>query len=511
MEHNSGKIIAKNTVFLYFRMLLTMGVALYTSRIVLEVLGASDYGLYNVVGGVVTMLGFINSSMGAGTSRFITYELGRGNKKRLSEVFNVALVSHIIIALIIFILAETIGLWFVNTQMVFPGARTLAVNVVYQASVFTAMLQFTQIPYSADIIAHEQMAVYAYVSIFEVGLKLAAVLLLKYISTSDALITYAILLFVVQVVVILTYRVYCSRKYIESKWHFVKDTRTYREIFTFSGWDVIGGLCSVTQGQGMNIILNMFFGPIVNAARAISYQVQGAFQQFTDNFMTAVNPEIVKSYAREDYQPMVKLINASSLYSYYLLLLLVMPVMFKLKVLLDVWLKNVPNHTVDFTLIILGCMMIRAIARPVVMAVHATGDIKYLNLISGSIGLLPLPIAVVGLHLGANALFVFWILFVFSIIGNITEFLILKHNLPEFSIKKHLTFVYLRVFIITIITSSVVYLISLYFKNTFLSFCMYYPVSLILSGLIIFYLGLSKDLRTKIIRIVRNKLCKKLP
>ena len=485
-------------------MALTMAVALYTSRVVLDVLGASDYGLYNVVGGVVAMMGFLNGSISAGTSRFIAYELGKGDHDKLNSVFNVCLVSHGIIALIVFVLAETLGLWFVNTQLVFETDRTLAVNVVFQASIFTAMLQFVQMPYTADIIAHEKMDIYAYVSILDALLKLTMVFVLQTLKDVDSLIIYALMLFVLQIVINGIYIIFCQKHYVESHWHFIKDIKQYKEIFSFAGWDVIGGLCVITQGQGINILLNLYFGPVVNAARAVSYQVQGAFTQFTGNFMMAVNPEIIKSYARKEYGAMIKLINDASLYSYYLLLIFVMPVIFKIDVLLNVWLKEVPDQTIEFTNIILITTMIRAIARPVINGTHATGDIKSLNLYAGGLGLLPLPVSWIALKLGAPATSVFWIILLWGVFANIAEIVIFKMKMPDFSVSEHLKQVYLRCLIISVITIIPVYYFSTLFANTFISFCGYYCISFILCCLIIFYCGLTPSLRLSIINKIKN-------
>lgn len=501
---SDNKRIAKNTIFLYFRMAITMLVALYTSRVVLEVLGASDYGLYNVVGGVVTMLGFLNGSISSGTSRFISYELGIGDKEKLRDVFNVALVSHIGISLIVFFVAETIGLWFVNTQLVFPEGRLMAVNVIYQLSIITAMLQFTQIPYTSDIIAHEEMSIYAYIGILEVSLKLVMVFLLKILHHVDMLILYGLIIFFIQVLVIMIYRFHCLRKYDESHWRFVKDKSQYKQIFSFAGWDVIGSLCVITQGQGINILLNMFFGPVVNAARAVAYQVQGAFSQFTGNFMTAVNPEIVKSYARKDYSSMIKLINNSAIYSFFLLLVFMMPVMFKLNVLLKIWLGNVPENTVDFTLIILALTIVRAMARPVIMGVHATGDIKSLNLYAGGLGLFPLPVSLLALELGAKPIFVFWIIFIWGVFANVAEIIILKTKLAEFSILEHLKLVYVRCLIVSSAAIAICYVLNSFFENTFMGFCLYYAIAFPITVLVIYGFGLTKEIRNKVNNKIRH-------
>lgn len=506
MSTVSSRRVAKNTVVLYFRMLLTMAISLYTSRVVLSILGASDYGLYNVVGGVVTMFSFLNSSLGAGTSRYISFELGKGDERRLSSIFNAALTSHIGISLIIFVLAETIGLWFVNTQMVFDADRTLAVNVVYQMSVLTAMISFAQVPFTADIIAHEQMTVYAYGSIGEVLLKLLMVIILQHLGGFDELIVYAIMLFVVQTCAAWFYRFYCVSHYPESKWRVIKDKSIYKEIISFSGWDILGNLTIVTQGQGINILLNIYFGPIVNAARAISFQVQGAFQQFTSGFMMAVNPQIIKSYARDEKQEMIGLINNSSLFAFYLLLLFMFPVLFKIETVLNLWLGEYPADTPIFTILVLGTIMVRALALSVVRGTHATGDIKSLNIYAGTLGLLPLPVAWICFKLGASSVSAFWIVFIWSFCANAVEIVILKTKLKDlFSIRKHILYVYLRCFLMTIAVFFPVYYFSTLFGDTFIQFCLFYGCCLISEGILVFLFGIPKDLKNRLLQIIKEK------
>ena len=303
-----NKRIAKNTVFLYVRMLLVMGATLYTSRIVLNVLGAEDYGLYNVVGGLVTMFTFLNGSLGSATSRYITFELGRRDYERVNRVFNVALLIHIALAVLIIILAETIGLWFFYEKMTIPEERMSAAFWVYQISILTCFFSLTQVPYNAMIIANENMRIYAWVGIVEAVFKLAIAFILPF-APFDTLVYYALLLCVVQISIMLFYRIYCGRNFKESKIILYKDKTLYKEMFSYAGSDLIGNLSVLAQGQGLNILLNMFFGPVVNAARGIAYQVQGAVTQFSNNFMTAVRPQIIKSYAEGDINGNKKWLN----------------------------------------------------------------------------------------------------------------------------------------------------------------------------------------------------------
>lgn len=505
----NNKRIVKNTLFLYFRMLLTMGVALYTSRVILEVLGASDYGLYNVVGGVVSMLSFLNGSMAAGTSRFITYELGKNNKTRMNQIFNVSLVCHIIIATICFIIAETIGLWFLNTHIQFPPERLFAVNVVYQISILTFIMQITQTPYNAAIIAHEQMNLYAYISILEVVLKLLMILFLSVYKTEDSLITYSLIILFIQILTLSIYRIYCVRKYAESKWQLVKEKSLYKEIFSFSGWDVIGNLSVVTQGQGLNILLNLYFGPVVNAARAISYQVQGAFSQFTNNFMTAVIPQMTKYYAQNEHKQMIKLVNDSALYSFYLLMMFILPLLFRLEDILNIWLNTFPQNTEIFTRIILIYLIIRSLARPVVQALHSIGKIKTINIYAIFLGLLPLPIAWYGLHIGESASFVFYILLIDGILCNIAEIYVLSKQYQFFSMSYHYKYVYLKSAYITILCAFPAYLANTFIPKGSLFFFLYYFVCLLINIIIIYYIGLSADIRKKVLSTIKNKIISK--
>ena len=500
------KRIAINTILLYFRMVLIMGVTLYTSRIVLKVLGAADYGLYNVVGGVVSMFSFLNGSLSSGTSRFITYDLGTGDKIRLRQTFNIAFVSHTILAAVIFLLTETIGLWFVNNKLVFDVSRRVAVNVVYQFSVLTLILQLTQVPFSADIIAHEKMNIYAYVSILEVALKLGMVFLLQLNKSIDNLIFYSIVMFFVQLIIIGIYRFYCISHFEETHFELCKDKKRYKEIFSFSGWDIIGAFCVLSQGQGINILLNMFFGPVVNAARAITYQLEGAFSQLTNNFMTAVNPQIVKSFALKQYDEMLDLIKDASKFGFFLLSVFLVPILFKMEFVLQLWLKEVPPQTSIFARIILCMLMIRVIARPVINGAHATGRIKRLNLIAGLVGLLPLPVTYILFKLDFPAVCAFFSLFVWGVIANLLETFIFKLEMTEFKIRRYFLSVYGRCFIVGIVSIITNFFLAKYIDGNFFVFILYYGFAVIINSFIIFVFGFDKNNKKKLIHFLKGKI-----
>lgn len=343
----NNKRIAKNTLLLYIRMLFMMAISLYTSRIILNTLGVEDYGIYNVVGGVVAMFGFINSSMSSATQRYITFALGKGNFTNLQKVFSTTLQIHVLIAVIILILGETIGLWFMNEKMQIPTNRMDAAFWVLQCSILSTIVMIISVPYNADIIAHEKMSAFAYISILEAVLKLAIVYILL-IGSFDKLILYAFLLLAVQILIRFCYSLYCNKHFKETKYKHVWDKTLFKEMTEFAGWSIFGNLSGVLFGQGLNMLLNVFFGPVVNAARAIALQVQCAIQQFVNSFQMALNPQITKTYARGELEEMHKLMFRSARFSFYLLFFLSLPVLFETNFILTIWLKTVPENTVIF-------------------------------------------------------------------------------------------------------------------------------------------------------------------
>src|SRR5690554_3152106 len=433
---STSKTIAKNTLFLYFRMFLVMGVTLYMSRIVLEQLGVSDYGIYSLVGGIVALFGFLNSSMSSATQRYLAFDLGKKDEKRLQKTFSVTLTIHMVIAILILIIAETVGLWYVNYKVVLPPDRLFAANVVYQFSVLTALIGIIQVPYDSLIIAYEKMNVYAYISIIEVGLKLGLVFLLV-IYGGDKLMAYAAMMFLVSLIIRIAYQIYCRKNYKASKYKYEYDKIYFKELISYSGWNLFGGIASVSRGQGINIVLNLFFGTVVNAAYGLTLQVQGAVNQFVTNFQKAVNPQIIKTYSEGNLERMHNLIIQSSKFSFLLMFLLVAPILFNTDYILNLWLKNPPEHTAIFVQLSLIGILIDCISGPLMVAVQATGKIRNYQIVIGSLIILTLPIAVLWLYLGGRPEVVFYsvilinilsftfrVFFLNSLLGlNITEFL----------------------------------------------------------------------------------------
>lgn len=504
---SDNKRIAKNTIFLYVRMFLIMGVSLYTSRIVLQALGEDDFGLYNVVGGIVAMFTFLNGALAAATSRFITYEIGRNDKVQLHRVFNVSFVIHLFMAICIVVLAETIGLWFLYNKMVIPADRFNAAFWVYQISVISCVFSITQIPYTAAIIAHERMNVYAYVGIVEVLLKLIIAYLIT-ISPFDKLISYALMLFVVQALIMLYYRMFCRKRFDECRLMLVNERSMYRRMFVYAGSDMIGNLSALAQGQGLNILLNMFFGPAVNAARGIAYQVQGAVTQFSGNFMTAVKPQIIKLYAAGKISDMMQLVIQSSCFSYYLMLIIVLPICLEADYILTLWLDEYPEYTVSFLRLVLVLCMIQTLKTPRTTVFHATGRILLPNIVVGTILCMAFPLSYVVLRMGGNPDSVFWTAIVSMALSEIASIIILKYRI-NYSITEYVSKVHLRCIVVTLL--SIIISLLLYSRINLLGFSRLIVVCIIttMSTLLISYtLGIDKETRNKINKMIINKIFK---
>lgn len=489
---------------LYIRMFLVMGVSLYTSRIVLNALGVDDYGLYNVVGGVVAMLAFLNGVMSVASSRFLTFELGRGDFVRLKRVFCASLTLHILIALIVFILAETVGLWFVMNRLVIPADRLDAAMWVYQFSVFTCMVNLTQVPYNAAIVAHERMVTYAYVSILEVILKLTVALTIMFVLT-DKLRLYAILIFVVTLIIAWVYRIYCKRSFAECRYRLFWDGALYKTLLSFSAWDLIGSSSVIVQGQGLNILLNLFFGPAVNAARAVSVQVQSAMMLFGNSFLTAVRPQIIKLYATDNIDRMMSLVFDSSRYGYFLMYLVVAPLFLETSTVLQLWLKDVPEYSVVFCRYMLVISLLNVMRTPFVSALHATGKIKIGNIITGTILVMTFPLSWLFLHLGYSPASVFTVTLVITLLSQVADLFVIRHYV-YFSVKSYCRRVILRCFAVSVIPFILTGLLTYMREPGFERLLVTVGLSSILTCISVFYIGLNGSEK----KIVKSKIHQKI-
>lgn len=437
------KRIAKNTLVLYVRMLFSMLVSLYTSRVILNTLGVEDYGIQNVVGGVVGMFGFLNASMSGATSRFLTFELGKGDKDRLQLTFNCALFVHVLIAVVVVVLIETVGLWFMVNKLVIPEERMMAAHVVFQSAVLGMAVGIIQVPYNASIISHERMNVYAYVEMVNVFIRLAVVFLLVW-SPWDKLIFLAMLNLLVGQLIALFYRYYCRKNFQECNFHFRLDKKIIKSMTSFTGWDLFGNMSVMARTQGVSMLVNVFFGPIVNAAIGIATQVQGVVMSFGQNIVTAVRPQIVKTYAQSEYGQMEFLVINSSKLVFSLLLLLSLPVILETEYILSVWLGQYPDYTVEFCRWTLIFNFFASMSVLVVSVVHATGKIWRPSLINGSLYMLVIPLSYVAFRFGASPVssFVFNAIAVFF--GMLFNAWTVHLYVPSFSFSRYVMQVALR-------------------------------------------------------------------
>lgn len=448
----SNKRIAKNTLLLYIRMLLLLAVSLYTSRIVLATLGIEDFGLYNVVGGIVSMFTFISMAMGNSTNRYITYALGKGDEKELKEVVSVACVIHWAIAILILVLAETIGLWFLHHKMVIPEGRMVAAEWVYQFSVVACLVTIISVPYNAMIIAHEKMGAFAFITILDAVLKLLIVYLIQ-ITGHDKLIIYAALILGVNILDRVIYQVYCVRNFDEAR-KIKLTTRfpQFKDMTSFAGWSMIGNLIFLGYTQGVNILLNMFFGPAVNAARGVAFQVQGAMKGFVTNFQTALNPQLIKSYAQRDFTRQIQLLYSSSRLSYFLTLCMVLPVFIEAEGILNLWLKEVPAYSVIFLRLVLLISLTSPLENPIGVSNDATGDIKKYQIVVGCFNIFIVIISYLALELGFPPYSVFIVQLAITTIVLFVKIFLVKKKI-RLSFRDYISKVLIKILFVTLVAA----------------------------------------------------------
>ena len=483
-----------------------MAIGIYSSRVILQALGVDDYGLYGAIGSIVAMFTIINGVLSVGTSRFLTFELGRNDFEKLRKTFSASLVMHTAMALILFVLLETIGLWFVNSRMNIPAGREFAANVIYQLSILSCMLSLTQVPYTACIIAHEKMDVYAYVGIVEVTFKLLLVILLLYVPFADNLIAYAIILAIWSIGLQIWYRYYCYRRFSETHLMIVKDKAIYKSMLSYSLWDFVGQFCATGNSQGLNILINIFFGVTVNAARTIAFQVENAITQFSNNFMTSVNPQIVKNYACGNMDRFFQLIYEAGRYSYYLLFMVSLPIFLESDYILQLWLVEVPEYTSLFLRFIIAITLVRVIARPLINGVHATGNVKVLNLTSGvySAGTF-LPAVYVFFKLGFP---VWWCFIIQSFNASICTMLEIRalYKQVPFDVNDYLKKVYVWPISVSLIACVPSSLIVYNVESSFVRLCITIIISIVSTLFCVYYLGIDKKTRNKVLNVVNSKI-----
>lgn len=500
----NNKRIAQNTLFLYCRQLITMGVSLYTVRIILDILGAEDYGIYNVIGGIVTLFSFLSNTMASSTQRFLSFEMGKEEKDAsLSNVFSISMNIYIVLVVIIFLFSETIGLWFINNKLTIPETRLTAANYVYQSSILSFIVTLLCIPYNASIIAMERMNVFAYSSIVDAILKLAIVWLLPYIEI-DHLKVYAILMFIAITSIQFFYFWYCKSHFNFCRYKHYKNKYLFNNMLSFAGWNMIGSLANILRGQGLNILINLFFSPVVNAAYSIAFQVNNAITNFTNNFYTAVRPQLVKLYASRRKEDMIELGFQSSRFAFYLMLIIASPMIMHSKEILEIWLKNVPSHTVNFLQIVIFCSLIEVLTIPLANMIQATGRIKTFQMTVSTLYLLNIPISYTFLFFGFKPEITLWINLTLILFSLLPRLLICKKEFG-LSIVSYITHVLAHVSIPFAIIFICFYFYVLKYpliSNLFINI----SIEILFSLIIVIFMGLTSKERNYLITSITNKL-----
>lgn len=507
VNRENNKRIAKNTLLLYFRMIFTMSVSLFTSRVILATLGIEDYGVNNVVAGFVTMFSFFSGSLGAAISRFLTYELGSGSTEKLKKIFSTCVNVQLLVSFFVVIFAETIGVWFLNTQLNVPETRIIAANWVFQFAVLGFIFNLVSVPYNASIIAHECMNVFAYISILEVMLKLIIVYML-YISPFDKLITYSILFAVVGLIIRIVYGVYCKRHFVECHYYMVLDKTMLKEILSFAGWNLMGTGAYLFNTQGVNIITNIFFGVTVNAARGIATQVEGVVKQFVNSFTTALNPQITKSYAAGNKDYMFKLVCRGAKYSYFLMLFFVIPFMFEAETILKLWLKEVPLYTSLFLRLTLIGTMFDLLGNSTANACWATGQVKRYYLWVGTIGAFVFFISW-GLFACGFPAYTAYLTFIGIYIVIIFVKLYVIKGLLGFPVQMYYQEVFVRIILVTIVAFIIPSILYLLMDSSVFRLVVISGLNVLSTLLCIFLLGLEHSERTIVINKVQLLIKKK--
>ena len=497
-EQQNNKRIAKNTLLLYLRTFIVMVVGLLTSRVNLRSLGVEDYGIFNVVGGLVVMFSSLSGALSMAISRFLTFELGRNDQKTLKLVYSTSIIIQVMMAAAIIVLAETVGLWFLNAKMVIPDDRLGAANWVFQFAMISFVVSFLNVPHTASIVSHERMDAFAYFSIFDVLIRLL-IAYLTYIAAGDKLVFYASLH------CMSSFFLYCRRKFVECHFSFIWDKKTLKRMFSFAGWNFIGSTSFVLKDQGGNMLINLFSGPAVNAARGIAMQVNNAVYTFVTNFTTALNPQITKNYAAGDYEYMKRLIFKGARFSFYILLLISIPIIVNTEFIVQLWLGQIPEHTLSFIRLVLVFSLNECLAIPLSTAMMATGKIRNYQLSVGVMQLMNIPLSYVALKLGAPVESVFIIMIIVSVICVFLRLYNLKIQI-SFPLGEFVNKVYLNVLCVATLSALLPFALHLVLPHDLIGTLLSCLVSVISSSIVIMYVGCSTSERKTIVNNVASKM-----
>lgn len=505
---SSNRRIAKNAAALYFRMIVTMLVGLYTSRIILQALGVEDYGIYNVVGGFVSMFSLISSSLQGSIGRFLTFELGTGNKEKLRKIFSTSFFVMIGLSCLIVIATESVGLWYLYNKMVIPEERMSAAFWCFQLSIASFVLSLLSAPYSSSIVAHERMGIYAYISILDAIFKLLICFAVM-VSPIDKLVFYAILVILVNVIDQIIYWSYCTKKFVECKLTFVFDKDIFKQMFGFAGWNFIGTSASILRSQGASLMLNAFGGPVVNAANGIANSICGVVSGFVGNFTVAFNPQITKRYASKEYESLMQLLIYGSKYSYYLMFILSLPIFFNAKFILHIWLGTVPEHTVAFTRWIFVFLLAESISRPIITAKNATGKIRNYQIVVGGVLLLMLPISYIGLKMGLPVSFVACANALTAIMAVFARMYMLRGDFPCWSSRTYFHKVFINVLSVSAVASILPAISYSTIVEGWANLIITSTLAIVSSALSIFYIGCSQKEREVVTSKIKQLISKK--
>ena len=504
LEQQNNERIAKNTMFLYFRTLVIMAVGLYTSRIVLQVLGVEDFGIYNIVGGVVSMFALLSGSLNVASQRFLAFELGK-EQPNIQKVFSSTVTIHVILAILIFSLLEILGVWFLNYKINIPPDRINAANWVFHCSVITFCISVISVPYNAAIIAYEKMSTFAYVSIFEALSKLAVVLALLKIK-HDSLIMYATFMMLVALVLCFIYGIYCHIYFKECRYNFIIDKDLFYPLLKFSGWNFIGTSAGVLNTQGINILINLFFGVVLNAAKGIAMQVEYVFNTFVGNFMTALNPPIIKAYASQNYDYLNKMIFSGTKAAFFLFGVISLPIFVNAELILSIWLKNVPNYSVLFVRLGIIFTLSQNLSQCLYTAMLATGKIKKYQIIVGGLSIMAFPTAWIFFKIGLGAEWGYGAMIIFSVVCLVARLCLLQEMIPGFQAKDYVKKVLLPVFYTTIPIVSVAFAVhSTISDQNLIIFCVESIFYCLLSILLVYLIGLSTFEKKKLAEMIKKK------
>lgn len=500
-----NKRIAKNTLFMSIRMVVVLVITLYTSRVILDVLGVVDYGIYNVVSGFVTMFTFLNISLSNGIQRFYNFELGRSGVDGVKKVFNTAFLIQILLAIIIIIPTEFIGIWYLHNKMVFPIERMFAAEFVFQFTMLTFVMHIIQVPFTAAVMAHERMDFYALISVMNAVLTLVATFLISAIK-EDGLILYSLFIFIISVISLICYCLFCRKHFSEIRIEGKHDKSLFKNMLSFSGWNIFGTMGQILKDQGVSLVLNLFFGPIVNAARGIANQVNGALQSFVSNITIPVRPQIVQSYSQNNIERSLSLTYTISKLSCFVLLLISLPIVFEIDFILKLWLgDNVPEHTSAFVVIIVVNAFILNLNSAVSGLVHATGKMRIYQLTGGAVSIMSIIVIYISLCYGCSAEVSLLYLVIMDIIRQILAVIILKYIVPEFSLKHYIVKVLYPVLAVMLISSIIPLTISLYIDENCIGFILICFISVVLSVMFIYLLGLNKHEKLIVTQLI-NKM-----